>query len=74
MSGKYFAKNRRSVPMEFPHKGTDLAFGTCCLMKERVAVPASSSVVLEARIASNSPDSVCMVTTTGSMAASTSSG
>ena len=44
--------------------------GTCSRMNSKVAAPASSTVVVEARIAASSPDFVCISTTMGSIAAS----
>jgi hypothetical protein len=61
------------VPIELPHSGTVFGSGACSRMKASVCAPASSSDVVEARIASSSPDRVCISTTNGSMRASTSS-
>jgi len=60
--------------MELPHSGTLRALGTCARMKSRVAAPASSSVVADARIAGRRPDFSCIARTTSDMRASTSSG
>ncbi len=46
MSGRYAARNRRSVPIELPHNGTLAGSGTCCLMNSSVAAPAASKLTV----------------------------
>ncbi len=68
------ARKRRSVPMELPHSGMLLASRMCSIRNAIVCARASSSVTVEARIASIRPDRVCIAVTTPSMRESTSSG
>ncbi len=73
MSGRYRARKRRSVPIEFPHSGTDFGSGACSRMNASVAAPASSTDIVEARMASSRPERVCISTTNGSIRVRTSS-
>jgi hypothetical protein len=61
------------MPMELPHSGTVRGSAMCSRRKASVAAPASSRVMVEARISSVRPLLACMSTTIGSIAASCSS-
>src|SRR5947208_4428512 len=62
------------MPMELPARGTVRGSGTCCLMKSRVAAPASSSVTVELSMAASRPLLVCILRTTSSIPPRTSGG
>src|SRR5437667_135844 len=62
------------MPMELPARGTVRGSGTCCLMKSRVAAPASSSVTVELSMAASRPLLVCILRTRSSIPPRTAGG
>jgi hypothetical protein len=55
ISGRYAARNRRSIPIELPHREHGVFLGDVRLDELSVCAPASSSDIVELRMASSNP-------------------